>query len=208
MLICGIDEAGRGPVIGDLVICGVVIDEKQSSELQKLGVKDSKLLSPKKREELFNKITQIVKKYKLIIIDPKEIDEAVNNPNLNLNNLEAVKAAMIVNALAPDKVIIDSPSPNLRAYKEVIQLFVTVTTEIVTEHKAERHPVVAAASILAKVTRDQRIEVLKNLYGDFGSGYPSDPKTKVFLRQNYKKYPEIFRQSWAPYKRLAQLTLR
>ena len=65
-LICGIDEAGRGPVIGPLVICGVLISEKDLPKLKALDPKDSKLLTPKKRSELEKKIKRVVKDYKII----------------------------------------------------------------------------------------------------------------------------------------------
>ncbi|MBA3064300.1 ribonuclease HII, partial [Candidatus Woesearchaeota archaeon] len=102
-LILGIDEAGRGPVIGPLVIAGVSIDEKGIDKIKKLGVKDSKLLSPKQREELFDKIINTVKEYKAIIIQPEEIDSALRSESLNLNWLEAIKSAEIINFLKPEK---------------------------------------------------------------------------------------------------------
>ena len=76
--------------------------------------------------------------------------------------------------------------------------------KLVLEHKADlNYPVVSAASILAKVTRDAEIEKIKKEIGvDFGSGYMSDPRTSEFLKKNYKKYPEIFRKSWAPYQKI------
>ena len=113
-LICGVDEAGRGPVIGPMVIVGITIDEAKESKLQWIGVKDSKLLTPKRREILFEKILGIVKGYKIEIISPSQIDAALNDADMNLNWLEAVKTAGIINKLKPNKAYIDSPSNNLR----------------------------------------------------------------------------------------------
>jgi len=206
MRIVGIDEAGRGPIIGPMVMCGVVIEEGQEKELEALGVKDSKLLSPSARERIAKTLE---KKYKhhIVIISPIEIDSVVGNGKTkNLNWLEAEKAGEIVNALKPDRVLIDCPSPNLKAYTEFIRERVDGKREIVCEHKADaKYLVVGAASIIAKVTRDAEIEKLKKHVGvDFGSGYIADPKTKLFTEKCWNKHPEVFRHSWAPYRKLVQ----
>lgn len=196
-LIAGIDEARRGPVIGPLVIAGVMMDEKDLQKLDKLGVKDSKLLTPKQREALFQKIQQI-SKYKIIIIEPKEIDEAVLSEELNLNWLEALKAIEIIKELKPNKTIIDCPSTNIAKYTEYIKKRLGMDEiKIICEHKADlNHKIVGAASILAKVTGDKIIEQMKKKYGNLGAGYPSDPTTQKFLKENWNKHPEIFRKSW------------
>lgn len=206
VLICGIDEAGRGPVLGPLVMCGILIDEKDEPLLRKIKVKDSKLLTREQREELYDKIIKIIQKYKLAVIQPDEIDKAVGkHDGLNLNRLEAQKSAEILNELNPDKAIIDSPSNNIKNYKKYLMSFVNnKNIELVLEHKADvNYPVVSAASILAKVTRDNEIEKLKKeIDVDFGSGYMSDPLTVEFLKNNFEKYPELFRKSWFPYQEL------
>lgn len=205
LLICGIEEAGRGPVIGPMVICGILIEKNDIKELKKLGVKDSKLLSPKQRAELLPKIKKVIKDFKLIIVSTKEIDRAVSSDSSNLNWLEGDKFAELVNLFKPAVAYIDCPSNNTRAYKEYVKNKVTSNTKLVVENKADqKYLVVGAASILAKVTRDREIEKIKRRYNiDFGSGYPSDPFTKQFLIKNYNKYP-IFRKSWASWKNLAK----
>tara|TARA_Y100000310_G_C20604798_1_gene774951 strand:+ start:108 stop:740 length:633 start_codon:yes stop_codon:yes gene_type:complete len=201
MIICGVDEAGRGPLIGPLVVAGVTMEEKDLPKLQALGVKDSKLLTPKKRQELFPKLKEITK-YKIFIILPQEIDDALNSPSLNLNWLEAIKYAMTINSLKPQKAYVDCPSNNNQAFKDYMEKLLKQKTELIVENKAdENYPIVGAASILAKVTRDNEIKKLRDKYGDLGSGYPADPKTKEFLKQNHNKHPEIFRQTWASYKK-------
>jgi len=202
MLICGIEEAGRGPVIGPMVLCGVLINQDEEYKLIKLKVKDSKLLTPKQRENLFNKLIKIIKKYKVIIIHPKEIDNAVSSDKLNLNWLEAIKSAEIINELRPDIAILDCPSNNTKAYKEYVEKHLKAKVGIRAEHKAEsKFPVVAAASIIAKVIRDKEIKKIQSrIKENIGSGYPSDPITVKFLKENYKKYPTIFRKSWISYK--------
>jgi len=201
-IIVGIDEAGRGPILGPMVMCGLMVEEDK--ELIKLKVKDSKLLTKSRRNELFDKIKAISKKCEVVVVEPDEIDRAVNNHDgLNLNKLEAKKTADILNKLNPDKAIIDAPSNNIKSYKEyLINLIDNKKINIVLEHKADmNYPVVSAASIIAKVTRDNEIEkIKKKIKIDFGSGYMSDPKTVAFLEKYYEKYEHLFRKSWLPYK--------
>ena len=205
VLICGIDEARRGPLIGDMVICGVLIEENQERELKEIGAKDSKLLTQKQREHLFKEILKIITKYKTIIISPQEIDDALNSEESNLNKLEAIKTAMIINHLKPDKVILDCPSVNIKSYVDYLKTFLKYEPKIKAEHKAEIHPSVAAASILAKVIAEEELKRLKEKYKiECGSGYPSDPVTQKFLKENYSKYPEIFRKTWATYRNIAE----
>lgn len=208
MSIVGIDEAGRGPVIGPLVMCGVAIEAGQEKELEALGCKDSKLLTPVQRERIAK---EIEKKYKfhIVVVEPHEIDEAVlsNSKTVNLNWLEAEKQVEIIHTLKPKKVIIDCPSPNCSAFTSFVRERLTdKSIELIVEHKADaKYFVVAAASILAKVRRDEEVTRIKKHIGqDFGSGYMADPKTKLFLEKNWTKHPEIFRHSWAPYKKLVE----
>lgn len=204
MKIVGIDEAGRGCIIGNLVMCAGLIDDSDATKLRNLGVKDSKLLSPKKRERLAEVLPHFMR-YELLTISPKEIDNAVFSETTNLNWLEADGAVKLIHSLPSEKVVIDCPSPNTVAYAKYIKDRLTSGVNLVAEHKADvNYAVVAAASILAKVKRDQDIADLKKKIGvDFGSGYPSDPKTKSFLVNNWQKHSELFRHSWAPYRKLS-----
>ena len=205
-LLCGIEEAGRGPVIGPLVMCGVLIEEKDEAKLKSIGAKDSKLLTPKTRELLFDQIKGMIKDYKIIIIPPAEIDKVLLSKDSNLNWLEADTSAKIINALKPDKAVLDCPSPNIKAYKEYVRKKLdNKKIVLVAEHKADvKFPVVSAASIIAKVTRDREIEKIKKNIGiNCGSGYPSDEITKEFLKKHYKDFPDIFRKTWSSYKRVA-----
>ena len=193
-----------GPIIGPMVMCGVLTDEAGAEKLKKIGAKDSKLLSPKERERLFKEIIKIVKDYKIVIISPAEIDASVQSTDgMNLNWLEAHKSAEIINFLKPDKIIIDSPSNNVKNYKKyLMELLKNKKIEAIVEHKADvNHVECSAASILAKVTRDAEIEKIKKVVvEDFGSGYLSDPRTIAFFEKYFEVYPDIFRKSWAPYK--------
>ncbi|HZX12245.1 MAG TPA: ribonuclease HII [Candidatus Nanoarchaeia archaeon] len=195
----------RGPVIGPMVLAGVVIEEEKISSLKALGVRDSKLLTPNQREALYDKIIKTVKNHKIIIISPQEIDNAVEDKNVTLNGLEAIKFAQLINALKSDIAIVDCPSTNIKAYTEQLKLYLKEQPELRCEHKGERHPPVAAASILAKVTRDREVEKIKKKYNiECGSGYPNDPLCKDFLKENWDKYPEIMRKSWSTYKAYAE----
>ncbi len=208
-LICGIDEAARGPLIGSMFIVGTMFEEKSLQKLKELGVKDSKLLKHSKRIELEKEIKKIAEKIKIIEVKPKEIDEAVESESgLNLNWLEALKQAEIINELKPDRAVIDCPSTNLEAYtaylKKHIKKDVLSKLHLVVEHKADFNFLeCASASIIAKCERESYIEKLHRQYGNLGSGYPSDPRTIEFLNNNWDKHPEIFRKTWETYKRVA-----
>jgi ribonuclease HII len=204
MIVAGIDEAGRGPVIGPMIMAICAIDEKNLNSLVELGVKDSKLLTPQRREFLFEKIKALCK-HNIIRLSPSQIDDALNDRSVNLNRLEAKTTAVLINGIKADKFIIDCPSNNIQAYKDLMTHLVNNPEKhLVVEHKADlNNIIVGAASILAKVTRDREIEQLKKVAGiDFGSGYPSDPLTVAFLKENYNKF-DFFRTSWATYKNVA-----
>ncbi len=189
-----------------MVMAAVKLDQKNEVNLKSLGVKDSKLLSPLLRERLFSQLTESIK-YKVIIISPKKIDEALASKSLNLNWLEACIAAELINSIKPDKVILDCPSNNINAFRDYVEKKLKFRVELIAEHKADlNHPVVAAASIIAKVTRDNEINKLKRQYNvDFGSGYPSDPLTRQFLEKNFDKF-DFFRKSWVSYQRVAKVS--
>ncbi len=205
-IICGIDEAGRGPLIGPLVIAGVTIEKGEEKVFRELGCKDSKMLSAKQRERLFDVIKEKAQGYSIIVLTPKEVDDALEDESMNLNWLEAVASAKIITELGCDEAILDSPSNNINAYVQYVQNLVNGKVRIRAEHKAdETYPVVSAASILAKVVRDREIQKIQKTIGeDFGSGYPADPRTQAFLRKNWDKYPDIFRKTWSTYQKIVK----
>ncbi|MBN2142331.1 ribonuclease HII [Candidatus Woesearchaeota archaeon] len=207
MIIAGIDEAGRGPVIGPIVMAIAVIDEKDLPKLEALGVKDSKLISPAKRERMIDQIKAICK-FEIISVQPKDIDAAVESETTNLNWLEADVGAKLINNMQKnkvEKVFVDCPSANPKAYTEYLQKKLSYKPALIVEHKADfKYLIVGAASILAKVTRDRAIEELKKKHGvDFGSGYPADPVTAQFVKDNWNKY-DFFRKSWGTWKAAAK----
>ena len=171
-----------------------------------MGVKDSKQLSPEVREELFERIREVVEDFRIEMIEPDAIDLSVDGATSNLNWLEADTSARMISELDPDVIIVDCPSPNIPAYKNYfasrLSKEVREKAQLIVEHKADvNYLPAAAASIVAKVIRDRHIEHLKKEIGiDFGSGYMSDPKTQDFLKKYYKKHPDLFRKSWQSYK--------
>lgn len=197
-IILGIDEAGRGPVIGPLVICGVVCNEQDVEKLKVIGVKDSKLLTPLQREGLVPLIKNIITDFSLVKILPQTIEIG------NLNEIEIKVAASLIKKFMPSKVILDTPvSAKLSNFycdkiRELVRfdLKANKDVEMIGEPHADvNYHIVGAASILAKVERDSEIEELHKKYGDFGSGYPGDPKTQQFIKE-WNLFPEIVRRSW------------
>ena len=202
MIICGVDDAGRGSMIGPLVISGITIDKKNVKKLKSIGVQDSKKLSSKKREILYKKIIEIVDDYYVVRISPKTIDQNVFKHKLN--DLEAKNMAKVIKKLDPHTAYVDSCDVDYKRFgREISSL--TSNSRIVSRHHADsRFTVVAAASIIAKVSRDKSIHRLKKNF-DLGSGYPSDKNTvkcvKKLLSSRKQSYPFI-RMSWKPVQKI------
>lgn len=207
MKILGIDEAGRGPVIGPLVICGVVIEEKQIKILERMGVKDSKRLTPSRRSVLARKIKKMGE-YELVKISAQDIDN-LRAKEINLNEIEKIGMMKIIKSSTFDKAIIDSVDIYPERLTNSIKDILGHDLDIKSEHKADdNHIPVAAASIVAKVERDIEIEKLTRKYkkmGPIGSGYPSDPKTKAFLNKfTFDELPNFVRKSWSTAQKLKE----
>jgi ribonuclease HII len=208
MLVAGVDEAGRGPVIGPLVIAGVMFEETDLPKLTDWGVKDSKLLTPQKRETLAAQIKEQALIYHIVWLSPAEIDRVVESKRKlhKLNRLEAQAMAKVITILKPDTVYVDASDILADRFAEHIQENLTFSPKIVSEHKADlKYPVVGAASIIAKVERDKAISQLQQKHGNIGCGYPSDPKTIKFLENWIRKfgsYPDFVRKSWKTAKRI------
>ena len=197
-LILGIDEAGRGPVIGPMVMCGYLIRERNVAKLRKLGVTDSKLLTKKQREFLFAHVKKLADDMIVFHVSAKEIDALRTISNLNKLEIERMK--QMIQLLEPDKVIIDAPESRTDRFMKKVSAGLDGRTEIIAENFADKKYLeVAAASIIAKVNRDREIEMLHKQYGFFGSGYSSDPITIAFLKnwiKDRKDWPDFVRKSW------------
>ena len=205
MKICGVDDAGRGSMIGPMVIAGISIEKKNIPKLRKLGVRDSKKLSPKKRELLYKEIINIVDDYHVIRIPPKTIDKYVSEHNLN--HLEAKKMAVVITHLKSEISYVDSCDVNATRFgREISDL--SNKSKVRSYHYADsRFVVVSAASIIAKVSRDRSIARL-NKNHEFGSGYPSDKKSVNFVKKLVsakKPLPSSVRKSWKPVQKILGL---
>ncbi len=210
MLILGIDDAGRGPVIGPMFLAGVLLKKEDESFLKSEGVADSKQLLHPVRVKLASLIQDTAVDYKVVAASAEQIDHSINL-RINLNTLEALKSAEIINSLNKGKdrikVIVDCPSVNIRAWRLTLLNYIKNkdNLEVICEHKADvNYPSVSAASILAKVAREDSVSLLKKKYGEIGSGYPSDPLTIEFLKKNSRRLKDsgIFRKTWATWKSL------
>ncbi|MHA1506225.1 MAG: ribonuclease HII [Candidatus Asgardarchaeia archaeon] len=199
-MIGGVDEAGRGPVIGPMVICGVSFDENLVEKIIDLGVKDSKKLSRKTRENIVKELGNLDIKVVLREISAQEIDKRLER-GINLNDLELIEIAHIVKKLGAKRVYIDCPDVKIDRFRYRLYDIVGREYDLIVAHKADLiYPAVSLASIIAKVRRDELIQKIKETYGDFGSGYPSDYKTIEFLKEWYRKFkswPPFVRKSWA-----------
>lgn len=208
--ILGIDEAGRGPVVGSLFVGGVLIDEKNQEELEELGLKDSKLLSDEQREKFVPQIKEVAEKTLVKEITAQQIDEL--RETINLNKVEFEVFMKIIEETEPDKVVIDLLEKDGEKYKIKVKNRLGEkfkNLEIVAEHKADvNYPIVSAASILAKSAREENVRKIEEKYdAKIRTGYSHDEDTIDFLK-NYleenKELPPEARESWETCKKLVR----
>ncbi|MDJ0269669.1 MAG: ribonuclease HII [Aigarchaeota archaeon] len=212
LLLCGVDEAGRGSVIGPLVIAAYSIHEEMIPKLARLGVADSKTLTPEQRLELQPHITSMAHSVQLEVISAESVNEMLKRRGRGgINLLEAERIVALISKIKPNRVIIDSPDRNTTRFAEYVRnRLQNDSVEIICMVKADaNNPVVAAASIIAKVRRDSEIEKLHTEFGDFGSGYPSDPRTIHFIKEHLRRgsLPNIVRADWETVSKAKQFTL-
>jgi len=198
-LILGIDEAGRGSVIGPMVIAGVMVDENGEAELKRMGVKDSKLLSPARREMLYPLIKGVARDVAVITIPANEIDQLRKRKNLNM--IEAERMAEIIRLLKADVAYVDAPQVSTEKFRDILLQMAKNHTKIVAENYADtKFPSCSAASIIAKVERDRDVEAIKKIVGfDFGVGYSHDARSIQFVKDSLRQDRNLawIRQSWA-----------
>ena len=200
-LIGGVDEAGRGSVIGPLVVAGISIGKNGISRLHKLGIRDSKTLTPTARANFFGNIIQFANSLYVSKIHCHEVDSYVFFNGLN--ELEAIGMAEVINNIHATKVYVDACDINLERFKNSIKKYLwTPKPKIYCLHHADcSNVVVSAASIVAKIIRDNEVQRIRKVYHDIGSGYPSDKKTMFFIKKwvtRYKAAPHFARKSWRP----------
>ncbi|MFH1448229.1 MAG: ribonuclease HII [Candidatus Micrarchaeota archaeon] len=207
-LIAGADEAGRGCLIGPLVIAISSIEKLKEFEIQRLGARDSKTLSPAARERLYEQLKQICR-FEIIRITAQELNSLMGK--YSLNEIEAMKIAEAVKGKEFSILYVDSPDSQEERFEQRILSRGVKNIKIVSSHRADsKYPIVSSASIAAKVERDAEIERIKKELGyDFNSGYTSDPITMEYVKENIhsKELRKYLRTRWETFKRLIQSKL-
>lgn len=206
--VAGVDEAGRGCAIGPLVVAGVLFEENKLSTLRELGVRDSKRLTPRRREVLAAEIKKLAAGWSYFDLKPKDIDHVVNRgvKLRRLNYLEAMAMARVIRDLGPEKAYVDPADVIAERFVGHIRRVLPSRLRVHGEKNADAiFPVVSAASILAKVRRDRLVAELRRVHGDFGSGYCSDRRTIAFLESWFRENdtcPPFIRSSWSTVRRI------
>lgn len=198
------DEAGKGPVIGPMIVCGVSMEDGE--RLNGMGLKDSKKINAKKREELAEEIRKDSQVH-VIIISSKELDELMDGKTIN--HILSDCCVEIISKLDAEIAYVDSSDVNAGRLQDHLES--RTGKKVKAAHKADDlYPIVSAASIIAKVEREKEIEKLKQEAGNFGSGYASDQRTINFLKEYFNthhKYPPFARKKWKTLDRLQQQLL-
>ncbi len=201
-MICGIDEAGRGPVIGPMVVAAIWMEEEDEKKLIDLGIRDSKKVGRQKREKLADYLKRKFY-YEMKVVKPEDIDAL--RQAMTMNELEAYIFANLANKRMASVYYIDAASANEKKFEELFKKNLKFDSMIVCEHEADvNYPIVSAASIIAKVERDRQIKGIAKMLQSkldmpLGSGYPSDKRTINFIKAWIKKYNELppyTRHSW------------
>ncbi|MFQ6107340.1 MAG: ribonuclease HII [Thermoplasmata archaeon] len=200
--ICGVDEAGRGPVIGPLVVAGVLVEDDEY--LREIRVRDSKKLSGKRREELAGKILEGAE-CEIQVVPAEDIDEM--RRLMTINELEARIFATVLEKLKPDVAYLDSADVNCKTFESSVRKGLDFDFELICEHKADEiFPVVSAASIIAKERREEEVRKIREELGEeIGSGYPADPITIEFMQRWISEkgvFPPHTRRSWETARRM------
>ncbi len=208
--IAGIDEAGRGPVIGPLVICGVLFEKNMNGHLRSIGVRDSKTLTPKRRRNLAAQVLKIAGKVEFEVISAEVIDR-LRTKGISLNDIEVDGFVAVLKRLRPSEVYVDAADVDARRFGDNLADKSGLGKDgclLISEHKADsRYHIVSAASILAKEERERRLSLMHEEFGDFGSGYPNDPKTVAFIQSLLKAdedLPLVVRRTWKSIKRIRE----
>jgi len=206
-VICGVDEAGKGSVLGPMVVAAVGC--RAAEDLAALPIRDSKVLRPKQREALYEILFRDFA-IAIVTIDAAGIDEA--RTRMSMNACVAELHAEALTGLRPESAYLDACDVNAERYGRTVAGHLDFPCAIVAEHRADaRYKIVGAASVVAKVTRDRAIRELEQQYGKIGSGYPSDAVTIEFLRGYIREYgspPPCARRSWKTVTNLYQKTMQ
>ncbi len=196
MTTFGADEAGRGPALGSMFAGAVAV-----ADLDDLpdGVVDSKQLTRARRAELYEQLCEDDRIRTAVAEIPTD---RIDDPETDMNTLtvEAQAEAIEQVVSAGDEGVVDACDTSESRFARRVADAVPAPIDLTAEHGADDgYPIVAAASIVAKVTRDRHVDALAERYGAVGSGYPSDPATREFLEDyvaEHGELPECARESW------------
>jgi ribonuclease HII len=202
--VVGVDEAGRGAWIGPLVVGAVAVPPGDVPRLRAAGARDSKTLSPSRREAVYARI-EALGETRSIDLAPREIDRHVVHGGLN--DLESRTFGEIVREFAPARAFVDACDTDAARFGRRVSEVAGPGVEVISRHRADsRFPLVGAASIVAKVRRDRAIAKLAEILGEeIGSGYPSDSRTVEFVTRYVRASgtrPDWLRESWATTQRI------
>lgn len=203
----GLDEAGRGSVLGPLVVGAFLCHDADDAPLRAMGVKDSKLLRPEAREALYATLRRHGRTL-AFRAEPALIDRYTYQGRLNELELELM--SRLVSRLRPAEVYADACDPDAERFGRRLLAMARHRGwkgRVVARHKADRDlAVVGAASIVAKVVRDRSIARLQqSSVRLLGSGYPSDPTTRAYLDRMLREgqvLPGWVRRSWSTLDKL------
>ena len=205
-MLCGVDEAGKGSVLGPMVVAAVGCWREE--DLAPLPIQDSKVLKPEQREAIYEVLLRDFA-VSVVTIDAAGIDEA--RSRMSMNDCVAELHAEVIRELKPRSACVDACDVNAERYGRRVADCLDFPCEIISEHRADaRYRIVGAASIVAKVTRDRAVRDLDEEYGNVGSGYPSDPVTIEFLKRYIRDHgspPPCARRSWKTVANLSQRTI-
>jgi len=204
-VLCGIDEAGRGPVLGPLVVGAAFVED--DAILRELGVKDSKQLSASKRERIYSDILEHCDHVCTAILPAGDID--IRRKSASLNDIEMDMFIEVASRHDFDIIYADCPDVNENRFSSEMSLRLN-QCRVVARHRADdTYPVVSAASIVAKVTRDRILDDLRSEFDCMiGSGYPSDSVTMDFIEKWIKDNgspPPHTRCSWKPVRHMMSI---
>jgi len=196
-------------VLGPLVVAGVRVAEEDLPRLWELGARDSKVVPRARRRAVVRALAAVVARGRVVVIPASVVDGD------SLTSLELAAAASLVDRLGPGRVVVDAPVAPLAVGRFVAALAARCASPpraIDAFPKADRdHPAVAAASLLAKVVRDGYVVALRQRFGDFGWGYPGEPKVRQYLASWWAgegTLPPICRTRWRSIQDLLSPPLR
>jgi ribonuclease H2 subunit A len=213
--IVGIDEAGRGPVLGPMVYAICCSPLKKMTELKEMGFADSKTLTEEQREIYFEAVQESFLGWSCKVLDPHDISAAMlRHKKYNLNQISHDTAIeliefILIRGVTIGQLYVDTVGDATKYQNQLKEHFGGRIDEIIVSPKADSlYPIVSAASICAKVHRDRAIKewvfpeisLKESISRDFGSGYPGDPETKCWLQENVDRvfgFPSIIRFSWS-----------